>query len=93
VQQAEPQRAARIALGVRVLVRRPLGVAVEMKVRTGGVRVHVQMPLAGRVTQDHGPAEPDQQQRDQEVGRRPEAVGRCSPNRMIAPTTRPTLAV
>src|SRR2546427_10130477 len=62
-----------------MLVRRPLRVAVEMKVRTSGVRVRVQVPAAPRVAQDHRPTERDQQQRDQEVSRRPEPVGKMQP--------------
>src|SRR5216683_2522129 len=68
-----------IALRVRMLVRGPVRVAVQMKVRTSGVRVRVQVPASTRVAQDYGPTERDQEQRDQEVGRRPEAVGKMQP--------------
>src|SRR5205823_2015387 len=72
-------RAARIALRVCMLVRRPMGVAMEMKVRASGVRVHVQMPPPPRVAQDDASAEPDQQDGDQEVGGGPEPVGKPQP--------------
>src|SRR5258705_11580332 len=52
---------------------------MEMKVRTSGMRVRMQMPASPRVAQDHRAAEPDQEQCDQEVGRRPEPVGKMQP--------------
>src|SRR6266513_3976356 len=79
MQQAEPQRAARIYLRMLVFVRRPLCVAMEMKVRAAGMRVHVEMPPSPCVSQDHGPSEPDEEQRHQQVGHGPEPVGKTQP--------------
>src|SRR5207253_2769264 len=41
--------------------------------------MHVQMPPSPRVAQDHGAAEPDQQQRDQEVRGGPEPIREAQP--------------
>ena len=44
--------------------------------RVAVMGVHVQVPAPARVAQHDRPAEPDQEQRDEEVGRGPEAIGK-----------------
>jgi hypothetical protein len=64
---------------VRMLMHRPLGVTMKMKVGRSGMRMHVQMPPSPRVAQDHRAAESDQQQRHHKVRCRPESIRETQP--------------
>src|SRR5439155_537113 len=80
VQQPEPERAPRVTPWMLMHVGRAVGVAVQMEMRgTVTVPVHVQVPASPPVPHYHGSAEPDQEQRDEEVGGWPEPVGQMEP--------------
>src|SRR5207247_11232893 len=76
VQQPESERTPRVAARVRVRVLSVVRVAMEVKVRAVLVRMQVQVPAAAHITQDDRCAEPDQEQCDEKVGGRPQAIGK-----------------